>query len=139
MHLVVQVLTAGALFAKGVGVEEDDWATVSVAFGTGSLLNHSSGRSWNGSLAKGIALISSAVHSFGAVFAIGIGADADALAVAAMTWARLRGGSHIISLPGIRCAVLSGPAATSGVGGIGFSTLFMVSSAAMTCARLRNP
>jgi hypothetical protein len=132
MHLVLQVLTAGPLFATEVADEEGDWATVSVAFGSWFLLNHS----WKGALARGMALISSEVHSFGAVLAKGIGTDADALAVAAMTRAKLRGGSHIISLPGMVWSVFC-PDAMSGIGGIGFSTWFMVSSAAMLCARLR--
>ena len=92
------MLVVGAVFAKGAGVDE-------VAFGTGSpfVLNHSSGRSRKGSFA----LISSEA----------------ALAVAAMTRARLRDGSQIFSLLGIKGEVLSVSAATSGVDGIGFSAL----------------
>ena len=137
MHLVLQVLTAGPLFATEVADEEGDWATVSVAFGSWFLLNHS----WKGALARGMALISSEVHSFGAVLAKGIGTDADAtdadaLAVAAMTRAKLSDGSHLASLSGMVCSGFC-PDATSGIGGIAFSTWLMVSSAAMLCDKLR--
>ena len=104
----------------------------------------------------------------GAVFAMGIGAEAAALAVSAMTRARLLDGCHIFS-PNIgvdedgfaAATVLSGDkfllnhssgrrnkgslALSSssvqifGSGFGGFSFLPMISSAAMTCARLRKP